>query len=581
MLPAEKPGACAVRVWVDPENVVPEVNETNNVREVGILIGAAPPGYDKPERPAEALAPAVHQDIKVEQPDLKPAPQPPAPAPSPAEEPGYHPTDKYSSGGLYPYFRSDSKYTSWIGVANRSAYKIDITVSFRDAKGKLVDAWKQTLGPFQCHRFTRASFTGSVNIEGHGEKDAIHSMLEMRANAGNGVALAEPARPLYEWGSPWFFQLGVKDEGPAKVRTTLATYNGGETPLDVEYGVGWQVCNQNQEFVPTKLVKAKIPSRGLHFLMPYDEIGKPYEREVYVGAMAPAVTPGVYFTGAQFLETGQDIGLLNYKPNPAMSPVPSSKYAPERYHLYFAGIAYDGLTRTDTIFIKSNSNTKKTYLYPVHFYDKSGKEFPQTAATAVKLWTHWDTPQSSGVICPMKMLASGFEGSVWIETPTADERLEAVVRRQAPMKWAALSDVSPGCPGGYNVIPYVSSKDPNWIYQVILFYPAAIYKKTPAPPQDKPVIFGGPNVEIPPLAGKEGWIVMRFHQMTGQYVGWMLIKFNPNETQYHTINSLVAQYIKEPFEGSIEIEPREIVTQLEVRSKNDSCRGFTGNWYGH
>ncbi|MEW6360167.1 MAG: CARDB domain-containing protein [Planctomycetota bacterium] len=67
MLPAEKPGACAVRVWVDPENVVPEVNETNNVREVGILIGAAPREDVPPERGRE-------RDLAVQEITVSPSP---------------------------------------------------------------------------------------------------------------------------------------------------------------------------------------------------------------------------------------------------------------------------------------------------------------------------------------------------------------------------------------------------------------------------------------------------------------------------------------------------------------------------
>ena len=53
----------------------------------------------------------------------------------------------------------------------------------------------------------------------------------------------------------------------------------------------------------------------------------------------------------------------------------------------------------------------------------------------------------------------------------------------------------------------------------------------------------------------------------------------PNETQFHTIESLVSNLVKEPFEGSVDIQPIEIVTGLQVRSDNNLYHAFTGNWW--
>ena len=101
-------------------------------------------------------------------------------------------------------------------------------------------------------------------------------------------------------------------------------------------------------------------------------------------------------------------------------------------------------------------------------------------------------------------------------------------------------------------------------------------KKSGPAPTHPPPKFNGPNIKIPPLGG--GMVVLKFYEMSGKYLGWVSLMMKPNETQYHTIQNLVGNYLTEPFEGSIEIEPRHVVSQLHSWGSTGAQHGFTGTW---
>ena len=114
------------------------------------------------------------------------------------------------------------------------------------------------------------------------------------------------------------------------------------------------------------------------------------------------------------------------------------------------------------------------------------------------------------------------------------------------------------------------------IYKIIIFYPEASYKKAPPGPKDDPPPYGGPTTPPPVVGG--GWVVLTLHEVTGKPMGWATVKMSPNETQTHTLDSLFGNLLSEPCEGSLQIEPREVVVLLEIENKNTKCRGCSGSW---
>jgi hypothetical protein len=498
---------------------------------------------------------------------------------------------------VFPYVRNDAQYATWINIFNRSNSPNNICVDFVQPSGFLVKSLNKSLNPFQCERLTEPNFMGAVYVWGSGYYD-VHSNLEMRENAGKGIALDQTANNNYFT----FFQLAVEDEGPGKARTTLIGLNyDSNNPTFLLYGFGYKPCSGG--WAPRDEFEVQVPPSGLLCVRPYDKIQKSYPEANVSGHTAPFPTGSQtqYYTAAQFLEENQtnSISLLNYRPPRRPYSNPGGKYcAPELYYIYLLDVEDDGVNRADSIYVKhtrfGGGPGKGKVSLPIHFYDRSGQEVggSSSGSLTVDLARDAGNPASFQVVSPSKILGKSFAGSIWIETPMDSHGMPyqydtgivyAVIRRQAPGKWTALNDASPvgGGPPWLiplcNIVPYVTNKDKNWIYQLILFYPRANYDKAPPTPKDKPKPYGGPNVPPPSIGG--GWVLLEFHDMMGTPKGWVTIEMKPNETQVHTVDSLISNLVKEPFEGSVTIEPIDIVTQLEVRSDNDLYHAFTGNWW--
>lgn len=497
-----------------------------------------------------------------------------------SQVPKYYPGTKVRSAGFFPYLCSNKKYASWLMLYNRSGYLIDVEFELCDAKGAVSKKFTKTLKPHQCIRYSEATFEGSVEFVGYGDDDALYAIIEMRENSGKGVALA--AHGVNTYGMPWYYTIGVKDEGPVKNRSTLISRNLTANPLYVKFGFGLSKCllGGKDAWATTHFHEVKVPAGGHVKFSPYDKAKKTVTDDVAAAGNTGPKGSGNqsrFHCGTHLVETPQDIALHNYKP--LIAPYTSGwPKTPELYWLYFTGVQDDGIARTDEIYIKSNLNyVNQSHNYTVHFYDYRGHEVLATPSKKLCLTLDFDNPNSSATLSPRKFLGKEFNGSIVIELPLEHTgHIEAIIRRQAPGTWQDLSDSSPAEAYPNHVIPYVSNKDKNWTYQLILFYPSVMMKKSTPAPKDPLPPFNGPNVKIPPLGG--GWVALKFHEMSGKYLGWAAIELKPNETQHYTVNHLIGKYLKEPFEGSIEIEPRHVISQLHTWSSTGAQHGFTGTW---
>ncbi len=496
-------------------------------------------------------------------------------------QPQYYPGTKKRSAGFFPYLCSNNKYTSWIMLYNRSDYLIDVEFELcDDTQGAVSKKFTKTLKPHQCIRYSEATFEGSVNFVGYGAYDALYAIMEMRENSGKGVALASLGSNTF--GMHWYFTIGVNDEGPGKNRSTLISRNLLAKPLYIEFGFGLSKCalGGKDAWATAHFHEMKVPARGHVKFSPYDKA-----KETVTDAVAAAGNTGEkgsgdqtrFHCGTHLVETPKDIALHNYKPliMPYTSVWPKT---PELYWLYFAGVQDDGIFRSDEIYIKNNDNyVQHSSNYTVHFYDYRGHEVSAPPSHKLCIALHFSDPKSSVTLSPRKFLGKEFNGSIVIELPLDHTgKTEAIIRRQAPGAWQDLSDSSPSRPYTNHVIPYVSNKDKNWAYQLILFYPSVTMKKSAPAPNDPPMKFNGPNVKIPPLGG--GWVALKFHDMSGKYLGWTALEFKPNETKHYTVKQLIGPLCKEPFEGSIEIDPKHVISQLHTWSSTGAQHGFTGTW---
>ena len=487
---------------------------------------------------------------------------------------------------IFPYVRTDNNHTSFISILNNSDNPISVPVTFRDTNGMVVDTWKKALKPHECYRFTKNNFTGSVDIMGYWNIKGAECMLEIRENSGKGIGLAESAGSPHLYGPPWFYHLGVVDNGPGMDRTTIITHNFKNKPIYIFYSIGYMICKIEsdgtviKQWVGSDVFEVAVPARGLHIFKPFDVTKKPLEGDLYVGANTGPNNSGkqtTSFTGALFYKSHDDIDIHNYKP--AKYPYTSSHAKnPEHYYIYLADVSDDGVNRNDRIYVKATSNKSQYLKFPVHFYDTNGDEIQVATPTDLDLYGFFDHPDSYSVMSPKKMLNKAFKGSIWIEHPQPQTdwfgHLNAVIHKGNAPGERSLCDASPG--RGTNCIPYISNKDVNWNYKIIIFYPEASYKKAPPGPKDDPPPYGGPTTPPPVVGG--GWVVLTLHEVTGKPMGWATVKMSPNETQTHTLDSLFGNLLSEPCEGSLQIEPREVVVLLEIENKNTKCRGCSGSW---
>jgi hypothetical protein len=490
-------------------------------------------------------------------------------------------TKQIGSGGVFPYFRSDSTYTSYLCIFNSSEYKIDAKVVYRDKTGATAASSTETLEPFASVRLTQSNFTGSVSVDGSGEDDALHCQLEMRKNNGAGVALAEPACSA---GYVWFYYLDVKDDGPGKERTTVVTYNFSSTQtIYVTYGWGDVACCYSNNF------EVSIPPLGFYSFQPYTVSKTAFEGVLYAGANSGSKQSGQQLRchgGALFYESSTDIALNDFKPPhfPYASAPSYPKGYENWYKMYIPDVQDDGASRADRIHLKLNTaanyNAQKYITVPIYFYDQKGKAVTYATLNPVKLLNMFDTNESYQSVSPMKLLGSSFSGSVFIDNPYWDSgKLQASVSREAPGQWKAMSDYSPpgGSYQGKNCLPYVSNAETGWIYQVVLLYPGANLSVSGTPPKDAPATFSGPTVTLPTASG--GYVYLKFFEMDGTYKGALAYKMTSNQTLLVNLSdSAVTKYLSD-FKGALVIEPRDVVVQLELRDKNKSCFASTGNWY--
>ncbi|MBN1345438.1 MAG: hypothetical protein JXQ73_22280 [Phycisphaerae bacterium] len=402
------------------------------------------------------------------------------------------PDPKSKSRLFFPYVRNDTKYTSWVNVFNRSTYWTPALVRYRNPAGSIVAEEPRLMGPHETLRLNRSSFTGSVEIEAWAEYAALQGNLEMRENAGKGVALSEKATNDYIW----FWHLGVKDEGPGKSRGTIVTANQrNDVPIYVEYAILQDLPDGAS--CPNSF-EVKIPPGGLHMFQPYDKFPDVAtgEETIFVGANTGPNRSGqaeLAFTGTVFQETPTDIALTNYKNTNLLYWNKGSTPATQENQIYFADVQDDGVSRTDRIYVKTNEASGKTHAFPIHFYDEAGTEI-LTLHPPLSLVETFDDFGSYKVLRPMQdFLGKAFKGSVWIESP---HPLKGAVRRVSPGKWTDLCDASPASSKVTCCVPYVTSNDANWVYQIVLFYPASIYtppEPVAGPPTADPVRRVGPR----------------------------------------------------------------------------------------
>ncbi len=72
---------------------------------------------------------------------------------------------------------------------------------------------------------------------------------------------------------------------------------------------------------------------------------------------------------------------------------------------------------------------------------------------------------------------------------------------------------------------------------------------------------------------------LKFYDLAGKYRGTFAFKMSANETLYKPLNDpSITTHISD-FVGSVVIEPRNVIVQLEFQDKNGAGHASTGNWY--
>jgi len=489
----------------------------------------------------------------------------PSGGPSPLPDPRFYPTN------CFPYVANNQTMQSYITATNRSLqWGMDLKVTFRDVNGAVVHTFQKRLNAAASDRFSPPSgFVGSAVVEGVGAQFSLASQVELRALSGQGAALSGPAYDPQP--SSMMMWPSVVDAGPGTDRTQVATLNQhGDIPLYIEFDhLADADCSDDFE--------AKVNPWSIHTfhpaqMFPDGAASGVQDFEVHgAGWTGPGRTGTADggFSGA-LLTTGANVmALHNYLEIWRWSWPP---YAPSEDHpqLYYTDVEDDGVNRADRLYVKffSGESTVATQ-YNIHFYDENGGETKKT----IILVRHLEYLESTAMIEPMKLLGKPFKGSVWLETR---DPMQTAMRRVAPGKWTDLSAGGPaGCPRPC-IIPYATSKDDKWKYELVLFHPATIYP----PPDDPlaepppPITHGGPGIAAPP-AGQR--VVLRFYDLSGSYRGWVAVHMLENQTKRLTL-AQVASYLGGPIEGSVQVEPF-VVVELAISHINGQAHASMNPWW--
>lgn len=68
-----------------------------------------------------------------------------------------------------------------------------------------------------------------------------------------------------------------------------------------------------------------------------------------------------------------------------------------------------------------------------------------------------------------------------------------------------------------------------------------------------------------------------FYDVSGTYKGTYSVKMSSNQTVLLPMNGDIAKYISD-FEGSVMIQPRDVIVQLQLMHQSGNSLGSTGNW---
>ena len=243
----------------------------------------------------------------------------------------------------------------------------------------------------------------------------------------------------------------------------------------------------------------------------------------------------------------------------------------DRYQWYIVDVQDDGVNRADRIYLKSNAGYDPNFTqrqFNVHFYDVDGTE----TVKVVSMYNMFDVSGSVKMISPRDLLGKDFKGSVWIECQSS---AQATIRRVAPGKWSDMSSASPSGSLISGCVPYVSTKDANWRYQLALFYPINIYPNIQPGPDIPPIRYVDPSQPEP--VPKPGEVVLTLWNVHGGLEGWVVVFLGINETAYVDINNVATTYLQEPFEGSIQFNPH-VVVEVEFSSETGLAHGSANTW---
>jgi len=494
----------------------------------------------------------------------------PNPNPNPNKPPSPLPDRIFAKANRYPYVVHNGTVQTFISANNQSLqWGLELRVTFRDMNGAQVSSFQKRLNAGACHRFSPPmSFEGSVLVEGRGAQLSLVSQIEVRRVDGKGAALATPA--FGPWGHNCVWWVSVVDSPSSSLHTRLNTYNWHDNiPLYVKFfHLMDEGCQDIFEVaIDPQAVYSCFPTQvfqhgAANGVEDFEVICYGNRGPNSSGIQDGGYIQSLYATGADGLAMES---FVSFWPE-YWVPI-GADYWP---HLYVPDVQDDGVNRADRVYVKFGLVESNIYSYfTVHLYDENGGD----TTTKLFLMRNADSPNSRGIIEPMNVVGKPFKGSVWVDTQ--GEPMRTHILRTAPGKWVDYSRGWPVREGNDCVIPYVSSKDDAWEYELVLFYPEAVYPRPSDPLADPPppITYGGPSV-VPPPADER--VVLRFFDMAGNYRGWVAVCFLKNETKRLTLTQ-VASYLG-AFEGSVQIEPL-VAMELEMKHINGEAHGsLTPGW---
>lgn len=405
-------------------------------------------------------------------------------------------------------------------------------------------------------------------VEGVGAQYSLASQVELRALNDQGAALAAPAYDPQP--STMVLWPSVVDTLSGPLQTRVATLNfHPDIPLYIEFDhladeecgdKFWAMINPLalHTFYPAQMFQEGVAD-GIQDFQVYGG--------GWTGPNRTGMADGAFMSAVLARGANGRMALDNYAEiwNSSWPPYWPSDAPPD---LYLADVQDDGVNRADRLYVKvflGHSLTVSGYL--LHFYNEEGGE----TVRELLLVRHWEEPESLAILSPMELLGMPFKGSVWLES---QDPMKLAIRRVAPGKWADLSTAGPVGANRRCIVPYVSSKDEDWKYEIVLFYPEELY-----PPPDPlaepppPITHGGPTDPAPPADER---VVLRFYDMTGDYRGWVALYMLENQTKRLTLAD-VATYLQGPFDGSVQIEPF-VAVEVEIGHMNGQAHASMNPW---